>query len=235
MTEPKRSRPTRISAMESIATFGSEVRELRKARQMTLDQLAKASGVSVSHLSSIERGAVSPSLNKITQIAEGLGVPEEWFFARREGAGPLERTYVVREKNRRDLNLLYGQPTEVSGYSDALLSSSLGGGFHMGISEYAPHSELVADEIYVRDGEQHAIVLEGELELKLEDEIITVRAGDSFSFPGDILHATRNRSDKPARLIWVNAPVIIPQLAVHDAPEPATTEDTDPKKTASND
>jgi len=216
----KLHRLPRVGAKESIEAFGAEVRELRKARQMTLSDLAKASGVSVSHLSAIERGTVSPTLRKISQIAEGLAVPEDWFFARRSGAGPLERTYVVRRENRRNLNLLYGKPEELSGYSDALLSSSLGGAFHMGISEYAPHSGLVADELYLRDGEQHAIVLEGELELKLGDEVITIRAGDSFSFPGDILHAARNRSDQPARLIWANSPVIVPQHAVYEAPEP---------------
>lgn len=229
----RKPKTPRISAEESLATFGSEVRELRLARQMTLVDLAKASGVSVSHLSAIERGSVNPSLEKISRIADGLGVPEEWFFSRRQGAGPLERTYVVRRDNRRNLNLLYGEPVERAGYSDALLSSSLGGAFHMGISEYAPHSELVAEEMYSRAGEQHGLVLEGELVLKLEDELITVRAGDSFSFPGRILHSARNLSDRPARLIWVNSPVIIPKYAVHNNArhEPDTAEAAQKKKT----
>lgn len=216
MGTPGKRKTARISPDESLATFGAEVRELRKARQMTLADLAQVSGVSVSHLSAIERGSVNPTLDKIARIALGLDVPEEWFFSRREGEGPLERTYVVRRENRRSLNLLYGKPPEVSGYSDALLSSSLGGAFHMGISEYLPHSEQVADEIYIRDGEQHGLVLEGELVLTLEDEVITVRAGDSFSFPGKILHAARNKSDKPARLIWVNSPVVMPKYAAHE-------------------
>lgn len=219
MDQPEDQALPRVSPEESMESFGAEVRELRRARQMTLADLARASGVSVSHLSAIERGSASPTLKKISKIAVGLGVPEEWFFSRRQGKGPLERTYVVRRENRRNLNLLYGEPAAVSGYSDALLSSSLGGAFHMGVSEYPPHSENVADEIYSRDGEQHGLVLEGELVLTLEDEVITVRAGDSFSFPGEILHATRNMSDKPARLIWVNSPVIIPKYAVHENKE----------------
>lgn len=207
------SAAARVTTEETLASFGAEIRELRKARQMTLADLAEASGVSVSHLSAIERGAVNPTLGKITLVAAALGVPEEWFFARREGKGPLERAYVVRRANRRSLNPLYGDPPGVSGYHDYLLSSSLGGAFHMGISDYPPYSEAVLDEVYSRDGEQHGIVLEGELVLTLEDETITLRAGDSFSFPGHILHATRNKSDRPARLIWVNAPVIIPKYA----------------------
>ena len=202
---------------EGLATLGGEIRQLRKARQMTLADLAEVTGVSVSHLSAIERGAVNATIDKIKKIAEGLDVPEEWFFAARPGDGRLERTYVVRRENRRTLNMLYGEPPEVCGYFDQLLSSSLGGAFHMGLSEYPPYSEQVIDEVYVRDGEQHGIVLEGELVLRLEDEVITVRAGDSFSFPGQILHSARNKSDKPARLIWVNAPVIIPKFAVHRA------------------
>lgn len=209
----------RLTRDEGVATFGAEVRELRKARQMTLANLAEASGVSISHLSAIERGTVNPTLGKITRIAEGLGVPEEWFFSFRPGSGALERRYVVRSGHRRNLNLLYGETVEEAGYSDALLSSSIGGGFHMGLSDYPPYSEAVMDELYSREGEQHGFVLEGELVLRLEDEEITVRAGDSFSFPGEVLHSTRNKSAHPARLIWANSPVIIPKYAVLDKTE----------------
>ena len=191
---------------------------------MTLAELARASGISVSHLSAIERGAVNASLEKITRIADGLGVPEEWFFTHRPGSGPLERTYVVRQQNRRNLNLLYDETVEQSGYSDALLSSSISGGFYMGLSDYPPHSEHVVDHYYTRDGEMHGLVLEGELELRMENEVITLRAGDSFSFPGHIVHSARNFSDLPARLLWVNAPVIIPKFidrepVGHDLPD----------------
>ncbi len=202
----------RVPQKEDLAAFGSEVRELRKARQMTLADLAKASGVSISHLSAIERGAVSPTLRKFTQISEALGVAEEWFFSFRQGSGPLERKYVVRQENRRNLNLLYGESVEKAGYSDALLSASIGSAFHMGISDYPPYTESVPETLYTTEGEHHCYVLEGELVLRLGDETVTVRAGDSFSYPGKILHNTRNKSDKPARLIWVVSPVIIPKF-----------------------
>ncbi|MEY8839663.1 cupin domain-containing protein, partial [Cribrihabitans sp. XS_ASV171] len=157
-------------------------------------------------------------------------VPEDWFFASRPGSGPLERAYVVRRENRRNLNVLYGETEQAAGYSDALLSSSLGGAFHMGISDYAPHSETVVDEVYAREGEHHGFVLEGELVLKLEDETITLRAGDSYSFPGHVLHSARNKSDKPARLIWVNSPVIIPKYAVLEEDKAAAKRQADDNK-----
>ena len=46
-------------ADQATVILGQELRELRKARRMTLMDLAEASGVSVSHLSAIERGSAS--------------------------------------------------------------------------------------------------------------------------------------------------------------------------------
>lgn len=233
VTAAKQAEMGQTEVDETLATLGAEVRQLRKARQMTLADLAKASGVSVSHLSAIERGSVNATLDKIKRIASALDVPEEWFFAFRPGDGPLERTYVVRRDNRRNVNMLYGEPADVCGYSDTLLSSSLGGAFHMGMSEFPPYSDTYPVEIYVREGEAHGLVLEGELELTLEDEVITLREGDSFSFPGDVPHTTRNVSDKPARLIWVNSPVIIPRNAVYrDDGETKTKQITITKRSA---
>lgn len=200
--------------MGSVAAFGLEVRQLRKARRMTLAQLAEASGISLSHVSAIERGAVNASLDKVSRLADALSVPVTWFFARRPGTGPLERAHVVRAKNRRNLNLLYGEPADRSGYTDWLLSSTIGGEFYFGISEYPPHQDHHRDEVVVRDGEQHCLVLEGEIELLLGHEVVTLRAGDSFSIPGNIPHRSSNQSDKPARMIWVNSPVIIPEECV---------------------
>ena len=201
--------------------FGAEVRQLRKVRGLTLSDLAEACGVSISHLSAIERAAVNPSLTSVRRIARGLDVPAAWFFAHRPGDGLLERAYVVRKANRRPLNQLYGDRAEEAGYADFLLSSSIGGAFHMGVAEYAPYSDTFIDELYEREGEQHALVLLGTLELTLGDEVITLNAGDSFSYPASIPHRIRNVSDAPARLIWVNAPVIVPsQAAVRSSREP---------------
>jgi len=193
----------------SVAAFGLEVRQLRNARGLTLVQLAETSGISVSHVSAIERGAVNASIDKVNRLAEALGVQVAWFFTRRPGTGPLERAHVVRAENRRNLNILYEETAEESGYTDWLLSSTIGGEFYVGLSEYGPSG--AKEELVVREGEQHCLVLEGEIELRLQNEVITLHAGDSYSIPGHVPHQTRNASNHPARMIWVNAPVIIPK------------------------
>ena len=46
------------------------------------------------------------------------------------------------------------------------------------------------------------------------DEIITLRQGDSYSFPASVVHNVRNQTDRPARLIWAASPVVIPKDVV---------------------
>ncbi len=213
MTAKGRSKPAGRTSDSSAGhnQLGIEVKQLRKARKLTLKQLSAASGVSVSYISAIERGVGKPSVDAIQAVADALQVDVHWFFPTRRGAGPLERSYIVRADNRRRLNTLYNQSVEEIGYSDALLSSSIGGRFYMGISHYAPGSDRPEEPIHQHDGEQHGVVVQGELELTLGDEIITLRAGDSYSFRADIPHHARNRTERETILVWGVSPVVIPK------------------------
>ncbi len=208
--------PTEIvtALAESLNSLGSEVRQVRKARGMTLKSLSKATGVSVSHLSAVERGAANPSLDIVYKLAEALEISSDWFFARRAGQGPMERAYVVRRQNRRDLNKLYGEGTNSLGLTDELLSSSIGGSFFMGLATYEPHSSRPGHPMYQHAGEQHGYILSGELELQIADERITLRQGDSYSFPTEIIHNARNVTDQRCQLIWSISPVTIPKDVV---------------------
>ncbi|MEM6595890.1 MAG: cupin domain-containing protein [Pseudomonadota bacterium] len=196
---------------QSLLSVGSEIRQLRKARQMTLKALSQVSSVSLSHLSAIERGAAQPSIDALGHVAEALSVTPDWFFARRSGAGPMEQACVVRAQNRRNLNSLYQQDVRELGYTDALLSSSIGGDFYMGMTVYEPGSDHYEDTLLKHVGEVHAFLIEGELEVRIGDEVITLHEGDSYSCDASIPHRAVNRSDKPARLVWAISPVVIPK------------------------
>ncbi len=64
------------------ATLGRQIRLARTERGWTLRNLSEISTVSVSQLSSIERGTHLPSIESLTSIAEALGVsPSAWFAA----------------------------------------------------------------------------------------------------------------------------------------------------------
>jgi transcriptional regulator with XRE-family HTH domain len=54
--------------------IGARLRGLRSARTLTLAELSKQSGVSVSYLSAIEKGTNLPSLQILARLTESLGV-----------------------------------------------------------------------------------------------------------------------------------------------------------------
>ena len=196
--------------------LGVEIKQLRKARKLTLKELSKRSNVSVSYISAIERGARKPSVDTIESLANALDVDVHWFFPARRGVGPLEKAYIVRTENRRNLNRVYNQSPEEIGYTDWLLSSSIGGNFYMGISRYAPGADRPDEPFHRHRGEQHGVVIQGELEMKLGDEVVTLRTGDSYSFEATILHHGRNRSDGETILVWAVSPVVIPKDVEQD-------------------
>ena len=60
--------------------FGKRVRVLRVQKQMTQEQLAEATNISVDFLSLIERGRNAPSFGIIERLAHTLGVPVKELF-----------------------------------------------------------------------------------------------------------------------------------------------------------
>ena len=62
--------------------FGERVRELRRARGLSQEELAFKAGVHRTYLGGIEQGTRNPALNNIAAIAKALGVslPELFSF-----------------------------------------------------------------------------------------------------------------------------------------------------------
>jgi len=62
------------------AEFGRRVRELRKAREFSQEELAHRAGLHYTYVGGIERGERNPALVNIGKIAAALGVsPAELF------------------------------------------------------------------------------------------------------------------------------------------------------------
>lgn len=199
------------SSPDTAAQLGAEIREIRKARGLTLNALSAELSCSTAYLSRIELGSAKVSDVLLQEISAALNVDIRWFSPVRTGEGPLERNHVVRAENRRKLSDMYTRSEAELGFRDELLSSTLSGQCYLILSRFAPGTGEPPDpmEGYVFEGEQHAIVLSGEVELRLGDELIVLRKGDSFSYPSMIAHRFRNRTDQEATMVWAMAPVRI--------------------------
>jgi transcriptional regulator with XRE-family HTH domain len=68
------------SKNDLMTKFGKRVAKLRMNRLLTQQQLAEIAGISIDHLSLIERGKRGPSFPTIEKIAKALGVEEKDLF-----------------------------------------------------------------------------------------------------------------------------------------------------------
>lgn len=191
-------------------TIGMEIREVRKARGLTLKVVSDLTGFSVAHLSKIERGDTGISVDLLTKIGQALKVDPRWFYPPRSGKGPLEKSFVVRQRDRRPLSNLYTRSFEELRFEDELLSSSLAWQFYLVLSRFpVGGAPPTSRELYAFEGEQHGLVLSGKIRLSLGDEVIELAVGDSFSFPSTVPHRIENCGTEEASVVWGMAPVRI--------------------------
>ena len=189
-----------------MAEMGTQMRGLRNAHGLTLSDLSARSGVSIGFISKIERGLAKPSITVLQEIATALDVAVGWFFTT-DGPVPAdERTFIVRADRRRRLTYSGAVSTDYLGMEDHLLSANLDRTLAMGITTYQPDGST-GDDLYTHDGEEAGMVIEGEIDLYLDDRVFRLRTGDSFSFESTRPHRFVNPGTMIAKIIWANTPV----------------------------
>jgi transcriptional regulator with XRE-family HTH domain len=71
--------------------LGARIRELRKNRNLTQEQLSEMVGINPKYVSSIERGKENPTLDTCIKIAESLEVSIGELFYQLEAENPEKR------------------------------------------------------------------------------------------------------------------------------------------------
>lgn len=178
--------------------LASDIRALRRARGLTLTEIALKLGRSVGWVSQVERGLSTPSLSDLRAFAELFGVPLSLFFSH-DVPIESERGVVVRSGSRRALG------TSESGLMEELLSPDLGGSFEMLRSVFAPGAELKTEAR--RPTEEAGYVVSGTFDIEISGAWHRLGEGDSFRFDGKPFR-WRNPGMEPAVVIWVVSPPV---------------------------
>ncbi|WP_245483458.1 helix-turn-helix domain-containing protein [Rhizobium leguminosarum] len=178
------------------AAIGGQIRELRKVKGFTLQQVADAAEISVGYLSQIERNQTKLPIGVLKKISSTLGVHMNWFF-HADDVPSLERDVVVRSHNRRRFTF-----TGI-GIEEELLSPNLVGPLELLMSTIDPGAD---SGDYSHDGVEAGLVVSGRLDLWVSGTFFQLEEGDSFSFKSTEIHRCANSGDKPAKVVWVITP-----------------------------
>ncbi|MBI1416985.1 MAG: helix-turn-helix domain-containing protein [Limimaricola sp.] len=178
-------------------TLGADLRALRRARGLTLADLAARLGRSVGWLSQVERDISAPGIADLRAIAGALDVSISSLF--RATARPDEAGYIVRAGARRPIG------SREAGLVEELLSPDLTDAFEVVHSTFEPGARLPAP--VARPTQEVGYVLEGRLTLWIDGARFALNPGDSFRIRGETF-AWENPHDTPARVIWVIAPPV---------------------------
>jgi len=184
--------------LDKPLTLGADLRALRKARGMTLLDMADTLGRSVGWLSQVERDMSEPSITDLRHIAACLDVSVSMLF--RHAAAPAhEAGFVVRKDARRTIG------SSIAGLVEELLSPDLTDDFEMVHSTFLPHSKI--KETVTRPTQEVGYIISGTLEIEINETTHHLNPGDSFRVRGEAFRWA-NPSDQPAVAIWVIAPPV---------------------------
>lgn len=164
---------------------GENQKRLRNEQGLSLDALAKASGVSKTRLSQIERGEANPSMSTLWQIANALRVVFSELVTPHEDEGQVVRADLVEpvttDDGRARTYLLF--PFD-SAY-----------GFEYYTVQIEQDGRVVADA-HPAGTIETITLLSGELAVHASGQATELGEGDTFRFPADQAHEYVNVGEK---------------------------------------
>ncbi|MFT5722495.1 MAG: transcriptional regulator with XRE-family HTH domain [Motiliproteus sp.] len=174
------------------AALGALIRDLRKRKGFTLQELAGRIGRSVGFMSQIERGLSQPTVEDLNVIEKTLGVPTTYFFPQAQASAC---TWVTRPSERRTLNYARGM-------IDHLVSPDLSNRFCMLETVMDPGSDT-GDRHILDSSEQAGYVLAGQLSIRVDGEQRTLEVGDAFHFHSGTPCSYSNLGTVQTRVLWI--------------------------------
>lgn len=171
--------------MEEVSSekLGFRVRELRRAKGLTLNELAESSGVSRAMISKVERSEKNPTLVVAAKISEGLGVTLSQL------AGVEERREVVMVPH--DRRMVMRDPE--TGFVRQLLSPTFGNRGVEFIRNIIPENSTSGEfPPHKRGVREYLVVERGRLLAILDGDEYLMEEGDAIYFEADITHRFDN-------------------------------------------
>jgi transcriptional regulator with XRE-family HTH domain len=167
-----------------LGILGREIQQLRTDRQLTLQQLAANSKVSVSMLSSVERAEKAPTIVVLARIAQGLGVALPRLLGE-----PDQESILIRRANEQEVI------DEPGGWRRVIVSPVIPGvNFEWIRTTLPPGCMPGLYPAYAPGSHEYVFVERGSVRITVGDSEIDLAAGESMYFAGNVVHGYANTS-----------------------------------------
>lgn len=180
---------------ESIKQIGQRLKGLREVLDIPADEIAELCGVSIEHYNKIEAGDADPGVYRLSKISKRYGIDLNVLLF---GEEPRMSSYFVTRK---------GQGLTVNRRKDYKYQSLASGFRGRKVDPYLVQVDpLPGEENHSKsshEGQEFDIIVEGVLEITLDDKVIKLHPGDSIYFDSTAQHCMRAIGDEPCRFICV--------------------------------
>lgn len=176
-----------------IAAIGPKVRQLRRQKNLSLQQLAERSGVSAAAIHKLERNGMVPTITTLMKLASALNRPVSFFVDEQDP----DHAVVVRAAERKAVY------TSKDGLALESVSGPYGRFFMAGAVAIVEPKADSGPKPMEHPGEELVYVLSGSLCFEIDGEEHVLRRGDTLHFRTDRPHRWWNPQARPARTLWM--------------------------------
>ncbi|HEC74224.1 MAG TPA: XRE family transcriptional regulator [Methylophaga aminisulfidivorans] len=198
MTKQEQTLNTTAAAHQTLDKhLGNTLRHIRTENGLTIAEVAMRANVSRGMLSKIENGLTSPSLEKLEQLANALGVKLSRLF--HDYDTPMGGAQFVKH----DEGMEVVRRGTKSGHTYQLLAYDTGPKklFEPFLISLHEESEVFAP--FEHAGTEFIYMLEGKLEYTVGEERFILEPGDSLTFNAEQPHRPETKLQMPIRYLAI--------------------------------
>ena len=182
---------------------GKKITAIRESKNLSIEEVAERSGLSIKQITSVENDDLLPSLSPLIKIARVMGVRLGTFLDDNNNIGP-----IVTLKNETNKALSFSNNEDENRSSMNYLSlAGQKSGRHMEpfIIEVAPGDK--GHKLSQHEGEEFIYVLEGQIEIEYGKETMELNQGDSIYYDSIVAHHVHAKDGKAKILATIYIPV----------------------------
>lgn len=180
-----------------LIQISNKIKNLRKSKNFTVQELADKAGVSKGLISQIENSRTIPSLLVLIQIIKALEIDFTEFFG---DLSMNEKGLNILVKRQDDYTFFEKETAKGYNYYRIFTKSFSNTTIDIVLLEVMPGSKR---DYVTTDAYEYKFMVSGSITYDFNGQRILLNEGDSILFDGNIAHNPINESDKPAKMLVI--------------------------------